>query len=421
MKFYRSMAFVVTLVLAIVLSTACAQKQVPQEQETEEIVIGIIDDFSGPMASMCLAYLDAENDAVRYINEKQGGILGYPIKTIVIDHRMDSTLAISGWDRLKTEQVPLVISVTAPAATVLQTSCQDDGIPIIAGGGNIDQAYPTEPSYYFMNVPVLYGVFESVCDLTLKDWTQKGKTGKPKIGFDVVSIGSYNKIFSKMSRMAAEKYGLEYIITATSIAPADAATQVLQVKNFGCDYMYLHGTESAVIVWLKDMERQNFHPIIFGSTGLAAPELFSATGELCVGTTYYAHGPQWTDTNRPGIEMLHKLNSEWHPEVKDRPGHYCRGFVSFLANAEVVKRAVEKAGHSNLNGDAIKDAFEHTQNYEPAEMGVEYSWTASDHQGIHGCSWYTWTEDGIGVAASDWYEFEPLTGEQRTQAWWLTE
>ena len=58
MKFYRSLALIVTLALAMVLFTACAQKQVPQEQETEEIIIGIIDDFSGPMASMCLAYLD---------------------------------------------------------------------------------------------------------------------------------------------------------------------------------------------------------------------------------------------------------------------------------------------------------------------------------------------------------------------------
>jgi len=52
-------------------------------------------------------------------------------------------------------------------------------------------------------------------------------------------------------------------------------------------------------------------------------------------------------------------------------------------------------------------------------MGMGYTWTPTDHQGLPGCRWYTWKEDGNVEAISDWYIFESLPEEQRSDSWWM--
>jgi branched-chain amino acid transport system substrate-binding protein len=204
------------------------------------------------------------------------------------------------------------------------------------------------------------------------------------------------------------------------MVPADVTTQVLQVKNFGCDYIYLMTPETGVIPWLKELDRQNFRPTIFGSTGLAAAEVWQATGKLSVGTIAYQFGPQWQETNYPMVKLLHELNAKWHPEVKSRVGHYIRGFAEMMTLAEALKRAIETSGFEKLNGETMKTAMETIKDFDPG-IGSTYTWTSTDHQGIAGCRWYKWTDEGQLVSASDWYTFAPLPDEWKTTAWWLTE
>jgi hypothetical protein len=119
--------------------------------------------------------------------------------------------------------------------------------------------------------------------------------------------------------------------------------------------------------------------------------------------------------------MLRELNTKWHPEVKMRSGHYCRSFFNTMAMAEALNRAIQNVGYQNLSGDAMKQAIESLKNYDPGELGIGYTWTPTDHQGVHGCRWYSWTKEGLMTPASEWFEFAPLPEEQRTTAWWLTQ
>jgi hypothetical protein len=64
--------------------------------------------------------------------------------------------------------------------------------------------------------------------------------------------------------------------------------------------------------------------------------------------------------------------------------------------------------------------METIKDFDPG-IGSTYTWTSTDHQGIAGCRWYKWTDEGQLVSASDWYTFAPLPDEWKTTAWWLTE
>lgn len=410
-----------TVVVALLTVAACAAPKQPQAETTKgEIVIGILDDFSGPLASICDVQTDARLDAIRYINEEKGGIDDHPLRGLVIDHKMDASLIISGWDRIKASNAPIDVSTSAAAAVVIQSACEQDHIPVISGGGLPDLVFPKQPSYFFSTVPWFWGIYESLGDMIQKDWTKRGETRPAKVGFDCIAFGNYAKIYAKCSKMISEKQGFEYTITYTGMAPADVTTQVLQAKNFDCDYVYLMTPSTGVIPWLKELERQSFEPVTFGSTGLAAAEVWQATGDLASGTTGYQYGPQWDEINYPLVKLANELNAKWHPDVTWRAGHYMRGFSEVMVLAEALKRALETSGFDQLNGDTMKAAMETIKDYDPG-IGTAYTWTPTDHQGVTGIRWYQWTDEGKLVSDSDWYQFAPLPDEMKTTAWWLTE
>jgi branched-chain amino acid transport system substrate-binding protein len=422
MKIRLASIILIIVVIGIPLFAACAKQAAPEEVETKgEIVVGLIDDLSGPLAGLATGYKDGIVDAVRYINEDKGGIAGHQLRLVIIDYKLDSTLATAGWARLKGDGASVVLSSTGGAASVLHPLPDKDRIAFVTWAGTMGQIFPREPSFYFGCSPVTVGQFESGFKLMQQEWTDKGKSGTPRIGLDFISIGNYGKIWNKAAQMAANKLGWETMATFTSLAPVDVTTQVLKMKDFGADFMFIASTEQATIAWFKDLERQNFRPVVYGGSGLASGELWNALGETIAGATAWQVVAQWTETDVPGVQLMHELNERWHPDVTWRPGHYSRGFADFRAVAEGVRRAVDEAGYENLDGDAVRGALETIKDYDPMEMGLGYSWTPTDHQGLHGCRWYRWTKDGTLVPVGDWDNWEPLPEEQRTDSWWLTE
>lgn len=419
MKIKLAIATCLALAMILVLPLACAKKAVPQAQEEPKgkIVVGFLDDLSGISAGHTTAHVEGEKDAIRYINEELGGIDGHVLDYIVIDHKLDATLMLSGWDRLKEEGVPLVSSY-AGTFPVLENSCQEDRITLLGTFCSIDQGYPKGLSYFFASSPHLPGSVPSLFKQIEQDWAKKGKKGTPKIGFDVINMGVSKIILEKAVRMEVEKRGWDNTFTYTAIAPAEVTTQVLQMKNFGVDYLYMLTNSTAVITWFKELERQNFWPEIYGSPNSGAPIVKEGSGELVVGTHAYQQGPQWTDMNVPYLDKLHELNAKWHPDVTWRSSYYTKGFATMIAAAEALKKALENTGYQNLNTEAVRMSMETIRDFDPMGYGSSFTWTPTDHHGLHAIRWYTWTKELIMVPKSDWMIQEPLPEEQRTNDWW---
>ena len=419
MKIKFSVTVLVLLAMVSALFGACAKEAAPASPEAKgEIVIGILDDLSGPTASTCSAHKDGTLDAIRYINEEKGGILGHQLRAIVIDCKMDSTISISGWDRLKSEKVPFIVSQAATVVKLIVSAANRDHIPITAISGDIDQLFPKEPSFFFTASSHYPGVVESVVKRMEKDWAEKGETRSPKVGYDILSFGIYPKMLGKALKMSTEKRDWEHITTGTGLTPADVTTQVLQMKEFGIDYVGRMGSEAGDIAWIKELDRQNFHPVVLGGRGLGSEELWNACGELLVGVKVYANNPLWTDNDVPLISLIQELNAKWYPDITKRASSYIAGFAEFLVVAEAMERAIDKVGYENLDGDAMKTAMETIRDFDPG-IGTGYTWTPTDHQGIRGHNWYEWTGEGILTPISDWVIFDPLPEEQRILAWWL--
>jgi len=112
------------------------------------------------------------------------------------------------------------------------------------------------------------------------------------------------------------------------------------------------------------------------------------------------------------------LNSKWHPEVESRSDHYLNGFAICLAAVEGLRKAVDVVGYENLDGTAVQQAVETIRDYDPG-IGIGYTWTPDDHQGLHAMKWYERMEDGRLIPLTgEWDPVPALPEEQRTNEWW---
>jgi hypothetical protein len=295
-----------------------------------------------------------------------------------------------------------------------------DSIPMVIGGATgVEYLFPTERNFLFGVTPVLHKLYDSWVKVVADDWAASGGAGMPKVGFDLPSIGTAPKFLTKNINMLMVDLGWEFIISRSSIAIADATTQVLQMKELGCDYVYLYNSENAIIVFIKEFDRQGFSPKITGSSAIASDETWSALGELVVGSTMPQFSVQWTETEIPGVKLLHELNAKWYSEAENRSSHYCRGFTEMLVVIEALDRAIKEEGYENLSGDAVQAAMETIRDYDPMRMGMGYTWTPTDHQGLSGCRWYERAADGTLVPVTDWVILPILPEDQRNDAFWL--
>jgi branched-chain amino acid transport system substrate-binding protein len=419
MKTLVSLLTLALLLTTLPILTTCATKETSQEGKgKEEIVIGLLDDLSGPLAGTVFPRTEGMADCVRYLNEEKGGILGHPLRIITIDYKMDNTLAVAGWERLKNEGIPFVMSWMSTGAPTIVASAERDHIPVLSGAGTMDQDFPKQPSFFFASGPQWAGTVYSLTEQIEKDWAKRGQPRNPRLGVDLISLGTNPKIMAKALKMDMEKRGWEYTLTYTNIAQVDASTQVLQVKNFKCDYLYLMSTTASTVAYLKELERQSFHPIIYGAAAMGSEEIWRAIGKPLAGATAIQYFVHWTDTDLPLVKTMRNINAKWHPDKTWRPGDYCRGFTDTMVIAEALQRAKKDANSQPLTGDIMKTSMETINNFDPG-IGIGYVWTPTDHQGVPGSRWYKWTEEGTLIATGPWDVFDPLPGEQRSDSWWL--
>ena len=416
-----SVIVLVTLVATLHLLAACAPQEAPPVEEAKgTITMGQMENFTGPVAGSSTSMRDGAQDAKRYINERMGGLNGHPFDIFLLDTKLESTAIITNWDRLENEGMSVVLSTSLGSFPLIPELAQNSHIPLIASSSNdMGMVFPAEPCYTFSTFPAPVTSYDVVCDLIEKDWAEKGETRTPRVGFNLLGMGNFPKLLGKAARMYSEKRGWEHLLVTTSLSPADVTTQVLQMKQFGADYIYHIATESAIIAWIKEVDRQNFHPVMYGNSTVGGEVIRDATGNLCDGFRFYLLAPLWTDTDEPIIDLLHELNAEWHPEVNFRTSDYTRGFGHAFVAAEALKRAVENVGYENVDGEAVKEAMETINDFRPPGQRTGYTWTPTDHQGVHTSRWYQWTEEGLHEPITDWMRFPTLPMDQRTQAFWM--
>jgi len=383
-----------------------------------KITIGQVDDFSGGYAGVCKERRDGILDYLQYVNTKLGGIQGHPIEMKVIDGKLDPSLTLAGWNTLRDAGAPFIVAYMSVVLPVLWPAANKDKIPMMAAAGDEDNVFPKDPasSYFYATAADTISINLALYDLMAADWAKTGKAGTPKLGVATMDISTMAPQTLNTTKFWTAKTGWEFKFTTNSPAPTDVSTQVMVMKNFGADYMFINGSAPAAVAWIKELARQNFHPKVYASSGFSI-DVFKATAPASVGMISFQPNLQWTDSD-PLVQLGKTLNSQYHPDVAIRTGDYLHGIADATAFCEALNRAQKTAGTAALTGPMVKAALETISNFDVG-MGKGFTWTSTDRQGVPSVRFYQYTAAGIMAPVGGWATMPVLTAEQRTNAYWL--
>jgi len=358
-------------------------------------------------------------DYFQYANTKLGGIQGHPVQLKTYDSKLDAATGVAGWNAMKDLGAPFIVAYMAVIMPVFWPLYAKDQIPSLSSGTTISNYFPTDPKtgYQFISNPILPATYDIYFQLMEARWKTMGKTTPAKFASASMNISTVAPMFAGMTKYECDKRGWTYVNVTSSPVATDVSSQVLTMKNFGADFVVINAAAGTSIAYVKEFDRQNYHPMVYGWAGFTGDALL-ALGQSAVGIQTYQSTPLWTDTDLPLVKLAFNLNTIYHPEVTSRSIDYMHGFTDGMMLVEALNRAQKTAGTATVTGPMMKAALETLDNWDPG-MGSGYTYTPSDHRGLRSIRMYEFTGKKYLVPVTDWIKSPDFAANMNNDDYWI--
>lgn len=399
------------LVAALPLLVACGKKAA----EEEPIVIGSLSDLSGVVPAQGREASAGELDAVRYINEVQGGIGGVRVELITKDIKYNAALGTQAYASLIStygSNLRAVVSFITPGLLPNKDSFASDKV---IGFGSADplSELPFDQYWTFSSISFYNVGFDAATTWLVDNWQGDGK---PVVGLVATTVNAA-KVISEGIKSACDREGVTYIAKLGDPTALDRTADLTALKNAGADIVFLILSESGVIKALKDARQMGLNATFAGLKSYATAAFAQAVGSDGEGMYCVIDTASWEETDVEGIQFLREWNAEWHPEVTFRSPQYILSFVDVLTVSEAIRRAIDKVGYSKLDGDAIKEELEGMTDWDPMGLMSPLRFGADRHSGgtaVRLCQ----LQSGQWKAATDWLETRELNAQELTLSYY---
>jgi branched-chain amino acid transport system substrate-binding protein len=200
----------------------------------------------------------------------------------------------------------------------------------------------------------------------------------------------------------AESLGIEML--PTEVVPfvvLDATTQLLRLKEQGAEFAYVSGLMVTSGPIVRDAERLGLLDQIqfCGIEASAGAKLIQMADAASEGYFVPKTLPSRDETDIPGIKLMQDVQMKYHGEVTEEE-EYVYGWTGTVIICEAIKRAVEQVGYENVDGPAIKQAFDSIKDFDVDGL-VTIAYTPEDHRGSDKIAIYQ-VQGGKLVRATDW-------------------
>ena len=312
----------------------------------DEIVIGTIQDLSGPVSPFGKAARNGLQLRVDEINE-QGGIHGRKIRLIVEDNAYDPKRAVLAAQKLVNQDKVFLIAahIGTPMNNAAMPVQFDKGVinffPLSAGREMYDPPnklkFASVASYYDtvrMNVARLYKekAAKNACVLYQDD----------DYGLEVLrgAEQGLKDIGAAMGEKTSYKRGA-----------TDFSSQVARLKASGCDFLVLGTIIRETIGSIAEARKTGWNPTILGSQATYTDLIHKLGGKgmdgfYAVSTVYFPY----LDIDRPELRFW---ANKYKTRFGDDPSTYSTGGY---ATIDTMIKAMQKAG-PNLTADSFNKAM----------------------------------------------------------------
>jgi len=396
----RALAIIGLVIVALLLSSACAEKPAPAPEK--KVKVGYMAFSTGPVGDCGLPGSTMGNDYFRWVND-QGGIEGVKIDYMWIDHGYEIPRSIAAYQRLKQWGARIIWSWgTSPNDAIMQMA-KEDGMPVVAWGGASELFWP--PNVFFCTY-CCYADQGRYAPL----WAMKNVPGlpkKPKVGM-IKSDDAFGWAHARGPLYYPDVDGYE--VVTHQFAPhgaLDTTTQVRNVIAAGADILMHTYTAGTAAVVVRDAVRLGFKgPIISGPQALdfALPKLSEGAAEAP--NVYWMSYHRLLEDKLPAMEPIYKMLKTYHPGWDPYHPHSSKcfehGIIGPFTIVEGLRAAIKTYGYENLTHANIIKSLETLKNLDVYGLQT-LSFSPTDHRGNTKMAMYRFEKGALKMVT----DFEP--------------
>lgn len=372
------------------LVAACGGKgQAPAGVTAEEILIGNIQDLSGPLKELGYLLPAGAELYFEHINE-EGGIMGRKIKMIVEDHGYNPQKAVSMAKKLiDKEGVFALYQVfgTSPVEAIAPI-LEDAEIPLIAPAtqsGSLSN--PTRPMIFHTDTG-----YDRQLEAMVKLILDEDKDAE--IGL-IYQDDDYGENVLVGVEAAQTEHNITLQKESYQRGATDFAGQVGNLMKGGATHVIIAGIVKEPIIVMKTAAAVGYKPKFFGLSPTMDHRVALGAGEAGEGYVASNFFPLW-DSEGECQKLYRELYEKYADKEKHKPGMY--SFYGF-ATAHVLVEALKETS----KGEMSRKEFIKTLNTFEYKGGCfpDFSWAADNH-GSAGAVMFLKLENGKQVQLTDW-------------------
>jgi hypothetical protein len=246
------MAFLALLLVALPLISACGGDDDEENgaEEKKQVAIGVLFDISGVSAAIMGRLFEAWGDAFKYANEVEGGIDGAEIVMRWVDTQWQVSKSISGFKRIMAQKPkPVIVATqTGQETEVLLDLAEEEQVPLLAF--TLFKSSISPPQWAWGMMAPQADSFAALADYIMENWTE---ARAPKLAHMSPDNAWGRSNFGAFPY--AEDKGIEIHTEFMSQTSIDTTAQLMRIRDWGADFIFVQAIETQATMVLKDAER----------------------------------------------------------------------------------------------------------------------------------------------------------------------
>lgn len=365
-SFGKCLSALLVLVILAMVGSAPVMAEKPKS-----ISVALIGDLTGPYASVVGPMAPGCEDAVKYVNEKLGGIDGVKMELLVRDNTGKAALGIQQYAELiNLKPKPLFFGVPhTPTAEALREKVNKDNV-IGFFPSSIDDLYPQGNTYGFY---ALYaGMTATAVRWVKENWKEKRN---PRI-----AIITWDQAYGRAPLIPeffdyCKKIGVDIVAKELfGVRDVDLTTQLVRIRAQKPDWLLTNCTGSGPVAIMRAANELGMKVKLLNTVGggWGTMRLDPALFEGCISVL---HNVSYDDETHEGVKLVKKYLKENNRSIKEQTNFYIIGWQYILMVHKAMKSAADKVGWDKVDTAAIKAELNNLSNWEPLSGIVKVSYT----------------------------------------------
>ena len=371
----------------------------PGSAQTAEVKFLDLSDFTGPIAGLALPGSQGMEDYIKDINAR-GGIDGVTLKYIGVDTRYDMARSLSAYKRYRRDKdVVLIGTVSVPFVKMLQRLTRKEKAVITTTG---DGEFQARIGNFFLYGPAYQDAFAAALDWIKKDWTTKGKSGAPKVGF-MSWDSAYGREPLNGGREYAQKIGIKLLPPEFfPVGNLKFDIYLTRLDKAGADYIYVGGVDPTQTSVMRDAtalgltQKIRFISDYWGPTTLGV-SLHPKALEGMVIVSYFLRGEE--SLNQP---LLKRLWTTYRKKPSEEMNEgYAVGVIWGMDFEAAIKETIKRVGKNKISREEIYNSYQKLTGTEREGIAGPCSYSPTSRLGSEVVKFYEVTGGKI-VPITDW-------------------